>query len=174
MKPVGKKSGRYKSRPHEKATHPRHRILRGYGVSWSYYDRRNLQSHRPRRVVVAKVGTGNQELIGATMSTENIPLTELLTDGETFGEFARRLIATGWVADDDIGVSRVAFRRTPQRDELAALCEKFGYRDLLDMRLQAIALKHGDGNHVYYIFNLDEFSDFQELRVGLRRAGFDV
>ncbi|VWD55878.1 hypothetical protein [Burkholderia contaminans] len=108
------------------------------------------------------------------MSLESGELAAFLSEGQHFSEFASRLIDTGWVADSDIGAKHDTFVRGLRHDELAPLCKRFGYHDLMDMNLQAIAFRHGDSGHTYYIFDAREFGDFHGFREALRRAGHDV
>ncbi|KVV50140.1 hypothetical protein WK90_32620 [Burkholderia cepacia] len=108
------------------------------------------------------------------MNTENISLIELLDSGGRFEVFAEALLDKGWVSDEELHITPFAFRRWPQSDELRPLVRKYGFDDVRDLPVQALAFRLTSNDFVYCFYDAKRFESFEKLVAALRKAGIDV
>ncbi|VWB96789.1 hypothetical protein BPS26883_04683 [Burkholderia pseudomultivorans] len=108
------------------------------------------------------------------MTSENISVIELLDRADRFEAFAEGLLERGWVTDDELGLTRVAFRYAPEGDELRPLVAKYGFDEIQDLRLLPMAFRQRDGYFLYLFYDAQRYESFEELRAALRKSGFDV
>ncbi|WP_412021933.1 hypothetical protein [Burkholderia cepacia] len=108
------------------------------------------------------------------MTHENISLIELLDSGERFEVFAEALLEKGWVSDEELHLTPFAFRHWPESDELRPLVRKYGFDEVRDLSVQAVAFRLNSNDFLYCFFDAKRFESFGELVAALRKAGIDV
>ncbi|HHL4079895.1 hypothetical protein [Burkholderia sola] len=108
------------------------------------------------------------------MAIESVSLFELLDRGERFKLFAESVLGKGWVSDEELHLTRVAFRYAPEGDEFKPLVRKYGFDEVCELSLQSTAFRQNSGDFLYLFYDAMRFADSKELRVALRNDGIDV
>lgn len=83
------------------------------------------------------------------MAIESVSLFELLDRGERFKLFAESVLGKGWVSDEELHLTRVAFRYAPEGDEFKPLVRKYGFDEVCELSLQSTAFRQNSGDFLY-------------------------
>lgn len=108
------------------------------------------------------------------MAIESVSIFELLDRGERFKLFAESLLGKGWISDEELYVTRVAFRYAPEGDELKPLVRKYGFDEVCDLSLQTTAFRQSSGDFLYLFYDSQRFAGSRDLVAALRKAGIDI
>ncbi|KVM76483.1 hypothetical protein WJ61_09810 [Burkholderia ubonensis] len=78
------------------------------------------------------------------------------------------------MSDEELHLTPFAFRHWPEGDELKPLVRKYGFDEIRDLTLQAMAFRQNNGDFLYFFYDAKRFESFKELVAALRKAGIDV